>query len=145
MSVLRIEREGELATVTLNRPEAMNALSSELCEALAAGFEQLAGAGEARVVILTGTGRAFSAGVDLKELGSATQTGGIGSSIEMIATIRDFPGPVIAAVNGFAITGGFELALAADFIVASRSARFADTTPGSGSCPAGVSARSCPG
>jgi enoyl-CoA hydratase len=127
MSVLRIEREGELATVTLNRPEAMNALSSELCEALAGGFEQLAGAGEARVVILTGTGRAFSAGVDLKELGSATQTGGIGSSIEMIATIRDFPGPVIAAVNGFAITGGFELALAADFIVASRSARFADT------------------
>jgi enoyl-CoA hydratase len=127
MSVLRIEREGELVTVTLDRPEAMNALSSELCEALAEGFEQLATAGEARVVILTGAGRAFSAGVDLKELGSGTQTGGIGSSLEMIATIRGFPGPVIAAVNGFAITGGFELALAADFIVASRSARFADT------------------
>lgn len=127
MAVLRIEREGQLATVTLDRPEAMNALSAELCDALAEAFLGLAEQGEVRVVILTGAGRAFSAGLDLKELGSGSRPKSVHSSDEMIGAIRDFPGPVIAAVNGFAITGGFELALAADFIVASRTARFADT------------------
>ena len=127
MAVLRIERDGQLATVTLDRPEAMNALSSELCDSLADAFLQLSSSGETRVVILTGAGRAFSAGVDLKELGGGQRPKSIHSSEEMIRAVRDFPGPVIAAVNGFAITGGFELALAADFIVASRDARFADT------------------
>ncbi len=127
MSVLRIEREGEVATVTLDRPEAMNALSSELCDSITEGFQQLASDRDARAVILTGAGRAFSAGVDLKELGSGQRPRSIHSSEEMLHSVRHFPGPVIAAVNGFAITGGFELALAADFIVASRAARFADT------------------
>jgi len=127
MAVLKIEQEGEVATITLDRPEAMNALSSELCDALTEGFLQLAEAGDARVVILTGAGRAFSAGVDLKELGSGARPRSLHSSEEMIGAVRSFPGPVIAGVNGFAITGGFELALAADFIVASRTARFADT------------------
>jgi enoyl-CoA hydratase len=127
MSVLRVEREGELATVTLDRPEAMNALSSQLCDEIAEAFRGLAGAGDARVVILTGAGRAFSAGVDLKELGSGQRPKSLHSSEATIRAVRDFPGPVIAAVNGFAITGGFELALAADFMVASTEARFADT------------------
>lgn len=127
MSVLRIESEGELATMTLDRPEAMNALSSGLCDAITEGFQKLASAGKTRVVILTGAGRAFSAGLDLKELGSDQRPRGTHSPEEMIRAVRDFPGPVIAAVNGFAITGGFELALAADFIVMSRTARFADT------------------
>jgi enoyl-CoA hydratase len=127
MADLRIEHDGQLATVTLDRPDAMNALSSGLCDEIADGFLQLASAGQTRVVILTGAGRAFSAGVDLKELGSGQRPKSIHSSEEMIGAVRDFPGPVIAAVNGFAITGGFELALAADFMVASRDARFADT------------------
>lgn len=129
MALVRIEREGELATVTLDRPEAMNALSSALCDAIARAFLELAGGGSGgpRVVILTGNGRAFCAGVDLKELSSAERPRGEFSADEMIAAVRDFPGPVIAAVNGFAITGGFELALACDFIVASSEARFADT------------------
>jgi enoyl-CoA hydratase len=81
-----------------------------------------------RVVILTGSGRAFCAGLDLKELGSrSAQPLGAFTEKDMIASIRDFPGPVIGAVNGFAITGGFELALACDFLVASSEARFADT------------------
>jgi enoyl-CoA hydratase len=127
MAVLRVDQEGELATVTLDRPEAMNALSAELVDAITEAFQTLGGAGEARVVILTGAGRAFSAGVDLKELGGGNRPRSRHSAAEMIDAVRGFPGPVIAAVNGFAITGGFELALMADFIVASRAARFADT------------------
>jgi len=128
MASVRIEREGELATVTLDRPEAMNALSAALCDAITRAFLELAaGDSGTRVVILTGNGRAFCAGVDLKELSSAERPRSEFSSDEMIAAVREFPGPVIAAVNGFAITGGFELALACDFIVASSEARFADT------------------
>ena len=68
MAVLRIERDGELATVVLNRPEALNALSNELCDAMVHAFRELAEDDGVRAVILTGEGRAFSAGVDLKEL-----------------------------------------------------------------------------
>jgi enoyl-CoA hydratase len=126
--VLKIEREadGELAILTLNRPEAMNALSRELRAALGAAFADLAG--QARVVILTGAGRAFCAGLDLKELGDP---GGAGASLDgggdVVRAIEGFPGPVIGAINGFAITGGFELALACDVLLASTAARFADT------------------
>ncbi len=130
MSVLGVEREDGIATVTLTRPEAMNALSAELRAALTSAFRELAVDDEVRVLILTGQGRAFCAGLDLKELSQ----GGLGSGAtnavtegDLIGAVRSFPGPVIAAVNGFAITGGFELALACDFIVASTEARFADT------------------
>jgi len=128
--VLKIGREcdGELAVVTLNRPDAMNALSGELREALSGAFADLAGSGGARAVVLTGAGRAFCAGLDLKELGRA---GGPGASLsggaDVVQAVEGFPGPVIGAVNGFAITGGFELALACDVLIASSEARFADT------------------
>ena len=128
--VLKIEREcdGALAILTLNRPEAMNALSAELRAALAEALDELAKDGEARAVILTGSGRAFCAGLDLKELG---ESGGPGASLDggsdVLKAIERFPGPVIGAINGFAITGGFELALACDVLLASSDARFADT------------------
>jgi enoyl-CoA hydratase len=126
--VLKIEREGGLATLTLNRPDAMNALSAELRRALADAFAALEADGETRVVILTGAGRAFCAGLDLKELGDpAGPGGGLESGTNLIQRIERFPGPVIGAINGFAITGGFELALACDVLVASTAARFADT------------------
>ena len=127
MSVIRVERSGEIATVVLDRPEALNALSTQLCDAIGMTFLELAREGEVRAVVLTGAGRAFSAGVDLKELASGERRVAQLGAQEMIEAVRHFPGPVIAAVNGFAITGGFELALACDFIVASREARFADT------------------
>lgn len=127
MSVIRVDRSGEIATVVLNRPEAMNALSTELCDAIGLSFLELAKADDVRAVILTGAGRAFSAGVDLKELASGDRRASQLSSQELIRAVRNFPGPVIGAVNGFAITGGFELALACDFLIASTEARFADT------------------
>ena len=127
MSVLALEVHDEIATVTLQRPEALNALSAELRDAVTDAFLTLAGEASARVVILTGAGRAFCAGLDLKELGNGGRQRRAFSDGDMIDSVRGFPGPVIAAVNGFAITGGFELALACDFIVASRQARFADT------------------
>jgi enoyl-CoA hydratase len=126
--VLQVSREGELAVLTLNRPGAMNALSRELRDALAAAFAELADDGRTRVVILTGAGRAFCAGLDLKELGDPGAVGkGLGTGADVVRAVEGFPGPVIGAINGFAITGGFELALACDVLVASSEARFADT------------------
>jgi len=123
--VLRIDRHDEIAVVTLNRPHAMNALSSELRSAIAEGFEELQADPNTGAIVLTGAGRAFCAGLDLKEL-STDATSEIGNQNTMQA-IRAFEGPIIGAVNGFAITGGFELALACDVLIASPDARFADT------------------
>jgi enoyl-CoA hydratase len=134
-SVLNIEKEDGVTTLTLNRPKAMNALSRELRNRLVGAFQDLGGDDETGVVILTGAGRAFSAGLDLKEL-SVT---GIGDAdlgenrpdgaddYDIISAMRTFGRPIIGAVNGVAVTGGFELALACDILIASTEARFADT------------------
>ena len=137
--VLLVEREDGIATLTLNRPQAMNALSLALRRALAETFLAIARDAEIGAVILTGRGRAFCAGLDLKELGgeAAPERSDGGTSqgtpaamlgeADMIAALRACPVPVLGAVNGFAITGGFELALACDLLIASSEARFADT------------------
>ena len=127
-SVLREEREGAVAVLTLNRPDSMNALSRGLRDALARAFRSLESDADIRVVVVTGEGRAFCAGYDLKELAE----GGEGSSADSAASdleeaMAAFSGPIVGAVNGHAITGGFELALACDVLIASDRARFADT------------------
>ena len=121
-----------IATVTLNRPQAMNALNRALRKRLAEVMRAVDADDDVRVVILTGAGeRAFTAGLDLKELGS--EAGALGSAnatdpadnpVKAIELCRK---PVIGAINGVAITGGFEVALAADVLIASTNARFADT------------------
>jgi enoyl-CoA hydratase len=116
--------------VTLNRPEAMNALSSALRAELAAAMEAVDADETIRAVVLTGAGtRAFTAGLDLKELGVQ----GLGAAnaeapaTNPVKAIEQCRKPVIGAINGVAITGGFEVALACDILIASENARFADT------------------
>jgi enoyl-CoA hydratase len=129
--VLVVDKEDGVATLTLNRPHAMNALSTGLRREIAGAFDELNGDPSVGVVILTGRGRAFCAGLDLKEMGGETQEGAGPSAMlgeaNMMRAVRSCPVPIIGAINGFAITGGFELALACDLLVASPEARFADT------------------
>jgi enoyl-CoA hydratase len=127
MSVLLVEKSGGIATITLNRPEALNALNGELRLAIEQTFRSLAVDEEVRVAILTGAGRAFSAGIDLKELSSGALESSGAADYDMLGAIHDLGAPLIGAVNGHAITGGFELALACDLLIASENAVFADT------------------
>ncbi len=124
--VLINKREG-VAIVTLNRPDALNALSMALRNAIADTFDQLEADPDVQVIILTGAGRAFTVGLDLKELGGEKPADAAVSSRDLSDAIGALSKPVIGAVNGFAITGGFEIALMCDFLIASPSARFADT------------------
>ena len=107
--VILLERAKGYAVVTLNRPQAMNALSRELRRELAAVIDGLTDDPEVRVLILTGAGRAFCAGLDLKEIGAggagapALSDGGIG---DPCVSLLRFPGPVIGAVNGPAVHRG---------------------------------------
>jgi enoyl-CoA hydratase len=131
--VLLVEVADRVATVTLHRPEARNALNRALRRALHRSLRDLDGDDSVDVVVLTGSDPAFCAGIDLKELGA----GELDEPDELDesrggSVIREgpFPGmskPVIGAINGPAITGGFEIALRCDLLVASERAAFADT------------------
>lgn len=126
--ILLVERDGPVVIVTLNRPKALNALNRALRMTIVRTLNDLAKDDAVRVVVLTGAGRAFTAGVDLKEAGESGFALGVdGGDIDLARAFAAFPWPVIGAINGFAITGGFELALMCDVILASESARFADT------------------
>ena len=126
-STLQVERRSGIALIRLNRPQALNAISLAMRRELTATMTELAADVAIRVLILTGNGRGFCSGVDLKELstlGPGMAPDDMESPVEALAR---FGGPVIGAINGPAITGGFELALACDLLVAGESARFADT------------------
>jgi enoyl-CoA hydratase len=132
MPLVTLDRDGNVAVVTLNRPEAMNALSAALRAELAATLVEIEADSSIHVVILTGAGnRAFTAGLDLKELGADTSNLGDANATDAqrnpVKAIEGCSKPVIGAINGVAITGGFELALACDVLIASTKARFADT------------------
>jgi len=138
--LVKVARDDGIATVMLNRPEKLNALNRALRGEFCAAMIELGADPAVAVVIVTGAGRAFSAGLDLNELGAEglRETGGV----TFISVVERMDAPVIAAVNGFAVTGGFELALACDIIIASETAQFADTHARVGVMPGGgMSAR----
>ena len=127
--VERSDRNG-VATLTMNRPEEMNALSRDLRNAIHDSCTEIAADDDVRAAVLTGAGeRAFTAGLDLKELGQD----GLGAATDQAPAsnpcraLEELAIPVIGAINGVAITGGFELALACDIRIGSINARFADT------------------
>jgi enoyl-CoA hydratase len=127
-----VEVADEVATVTLNRPDARNALNRALRKALPTTLLELDQRDDVAAIVLTGADPAFCAGLDLKELAAGgdalRETGATGEADRhQRGPFPDMATPVIGAVNGVAITGGFELALACDFLIASELARFADT------------------
>jgi enoyl-CoA hydratase/carnithine racemase len=122
---------GGLAVITLNRPDAMNSLTAEMKGALRAALERAAEDDAVRAVLLTGSGRAFCAGQDLREHAANLEAGdGLAGTVHehynpIVQTITSMPKPVVAAVNGIAAGAGASFALACDLIVASEKASFA--------------------
>jgi enoyl-CoA hydratase len=125
--LLQVESDGPLVAVTINRPKALNALNAQVLDELRRAFDAVAENPAARGVVLTGTGRAFVAGADIAEMAQydvqqayamSRQGHALAAAIEALAV------PVVAAVNGFALGGGCELAMACDVIYASETAKF---------------------
>ena len=123
---VQVEINEGVALVTINRPEALNALNDEVLAALEGAFHTLGIDPSIRAVILTGTGKAFVAGADIKAMAAYTPLEARSFAHRgqrVLNLIENFPHPVIAAVNGFALGGGCELAMACDFRIASENAR----------------------
>jgi enoyl-CoA hydratase len=127
------EKRDRVARITINRPSVMNALTSALLGEIKSAVLDAGNDNEVGVVVLTGAGRAFSAGVDLKSLGERKlDKGKVGPILddparELIETIQSIPKIVIAMVNGYCFTGALEIVLACDLVVASEEAKFGDT------------------
>lgn len=123
MSIVRVERKGHVAWVLLDRPEALNALSSEMFDQLEKAFHELESEHGVRAVVLAGTSPVFAAGADIAEMEKKSLAEGVAFGFQgqkVAERIERFPAPVIALVEGYALGGGLELALAADFIVAAE-------------------------
>jgi len=139
-SVLLEKREDGIAVVTLNRPDKLNALNAEVRRLLMETFDELAGDDAVKVVVIHGAGdKAFVAGADIHEFASRTpaEQRAIYARRRIYEALTDFPKPIIAAVHGFCIGGGCELALACDVRVADRTARFSQAEVRIGLIPGG--------
>jgi enoyl-CoA hydratase/carnithine racemase len=149
LETIVVERRGTVGWITLNRPAALNALSALMLEELGQALQQLADDDGARVVVITGTGRAFCAGADLKaskaRLDSAPAADPrdqpavrfVRMAQRLFRRIESLPKPTIAAVNGTAVAGGLELLLACDLVIAAEDAKIGDAHANYGLLPGG--------
>jgi enoyl-CoA hydratase len=136
VSLVEVERDGAIAVVLLNRPEALNALSDELMDELVSALEELDRDEAVRAVVLGGSERAFAAGADIGELAEVSAIElYYQRRIERWDAIRGLWTPLVAAVSGYCLGGGCELAMACDLIVASESAEFGQPETGLGIIP----------
>jgi len=130
---VELDRERGIATVVLSRPEVLNAITRAMLEELIVALDVISQDESVKVVVLTGAGKAFSAGVDLKALGGRSLEGGaVGDYLDeparqVIHRLTTIPKIVIARVNGFCFTGALELVLACDLVVVANEARLGDT------------------
>jgi len=126
-TILRTSVDAAIAVVTISRPQALNALNSRFFEEMDYYITSIQNSSEIRALIITGDGKAFVAGADIAEMVSMTPEEGRAFSAKGQAVFNRFgqlPFPVIAAINGFALGGGMELAMACDFRIASSNAKF---------------------
>ncbi len=140
-----------VARIELASADTLNALSASLLRGLLDGLREVNAARDVRAVILTGQGRAFCAGADLKEvlaLGNGTGGSGTADFLDLVAqvfgTLRNFPKPVIGGLNGITVAGGLELALCCDILIAAESARIGDAHANFGLVPGGGNAALLP-
>lgn len=138
MEFIKMEQSGHVAIVTISRPAALNALSSALLAELQEAFKTISENEAIRAVILTGEGKAFVAGADISEMKDFSPEEALcyaARGAAVFAAIEALPQPVIAAVNGFALGGGCELALSCDLRIASEKAKFGQPETGLGITP----------
>jgi enoyl-CoA hydratase len=130
------EKEENIAIITFNRPDAMNALNNQTRAEFAAAIGEVAADNDIKVLILTGSGKAFVAGSDIKEFSQTTPY--IAHNIQRLGEmVEKLEKPVIAAVNGFCLGGGNEIAMACDIVIASEKAKFGQTEINIGIIPGG--------
>jgi enoyl-CoA hydratase len=152
---ISVEYEGAVCRITLNRPQAMNAVTFDMLQHLNDVLDTVEQDESQRVLVLTGSGKAFCAGADLKDIrkrtldatdaDSATANAAFSGAFgELLKRLEDFPKPILAAVNGVAVAGGLEIILCCDLVIAAEEARIGDAHSNYGLLPGGGSTARLP-